>query len=951
MASTRVQVIIDAVDNASKTIKGFAGSFDQVEKSLSKTGSALIALGAAPTAGLVASTKAAVDFEDALANVKKTTGATESELKDIGKRLLDLSTSSRTSAKELINIATIGGQMGIAAKDVVAFTDAIDKVNVALSDEFSGGAEEVTKQMGTLRNLFSDIKSDNVADDILFIANAVNELGAAGLATGGYMAEASRRIAGVAIPLGMSSGEVLGFSAAMEELGFNVERGSSAVVRTLQTMATNTSGFAEVAGMSLKDFEEMVNTDINGAFLAVLDGINKINPSATEMAQILDDLELSGVGNAELFMKMAGATDLLSEKQKMATDSLGQTNSIMDEFNTKNSTTQAEIDKLKNNFNKLAVEIGSELLPKVNETIIKATEFVKEISKFNEVHPGVISGALQVGTAIGGIGIAMKTASTLMPGFKLALDGLKLSFIGLGNIASLSLGLGTVKTLKDAGAAFSLFGGVAKAGLVSAGKAIATFVATAVPQLATLMIPLLPWIAIIGVIIGVVALLALAWKNNWGDIQGKTAAVIDFLKEKFEQAKEGISSFIEGAKEKFNIFKEAILGIPEAVSGFVENVRQKFEDIKTAIQEKFEAIKTAVGEKVQAIKTAITEAFTWENVLNVLRGFAEFLTRLVITIVKFFTETVPGAILAFVNFIFVTIPQLAINFVTWITEMVTVAYEAILHWATVTVPEAITSFISWLSVEIPKLVANFISWITDMKDRALAAIIKLKDDAIAKIIEMKDNLIQWVKETAQKVVDFIIWMKEHGIEKLIEMKDQAIQKAKDFAEGVKQWVRDLVDNAVKFIQELPGKIEKALEDVREKAVAKAKEIHDGVLGWLGKVKDFFGDIIGKAKEAMSAVSQGIEEGKKKGAFYQTGGVVPGAIGEAVPATVHAGERIIPAGVGADSGGGGVGISFNVYTGMYAGTETEKRNIARDLYAALLQVAQSQNKSVAEMMGG
>lgn len=926
MASTRVQVIIDAVDNASKTIKGFAGSFDQVEKSLSKTGSALIALGAAPTAGLVASTKAAVDFEDALANVKKTTGATESELKDIGKRLLDLSTSSRTSAKELINIATIGGQMGIAAKDVVAFTDAIDKVNVALSDEFSGGAEEVTKQMGTLRNLFSDIKSDNVADDILFIANAVNELGAAGLATGGYMAEASRRIAGVAIPLGMSSGEVLGFSAAMEELGFNVERGSSAVVRTLQTMATNTSGFAEVAGMSLKDFEEMVNTDINGAFLAVLDGINKINPSATEMAQILDDLELSGVGNAELFMKMAGATDLLSEKQKLATDSLGQTNSIMDEFNTKNSTTQAEIDKLKNNFNKLAVEIGSELLPKINETIIKATEFVKEISKFNEVHPGVISGALQVGTAIGGIGIAMKTASALMPGFKLALDGLKLSFIGLGNIASLSLGLGTVKTLKDAGAAFSLFGGVAKSGLATAGTALISFGKTAATALLPLLANPVTWVII--AIVAAIALLALAWKNNWGDIQGKTQAAIEFVKEKFSQ------------------LKEFVLGIPEAFNTFVETVKQKFEDLKTGIAEKIQAvkdgiaqkiedIKTAISEKLTAIKEAVVKAFTWENVLAVLEQFGYVVMNVILDIYEFFTIKIPEMI-AFV--------------VLWFTNMVTDTYNAIYEWATVTVPNAIASFITWVSTEIPKLVERFIAWITNLKDDSIAAIIKFKDDAIAKIIEWKDNLIKWAKETAEKVVDFIIWLKDHGVEKLIEMKDQAIQKAKEMWEGVKQWVRDLVDDAVKFINELPDKIEKALQDTKDKAVAKAKEIYDGVVGWLGDVKDFFNDIIGKAREAVEAVTRGAQRAREERG-YQTGGVVPGAIGEAVPATVHAGERIIPAGVGADSGGGGVGISFNVYTGMYAGTETEKRNIARDLYAALLQVAQSQNKSVAEMMGG
>ncbi len=53
--------------------------------------------------------------------------------------------------------------------------------------------------------------------------------------------------------------------------------------------------------------------------------------------------------------------------------------------------------------------------------------------------------------------------------------------------------------------------------------------------------------------------------------------------------------------------------------------------------------------------------------------------------------------------------------------------------------------------------------------------------------------------------------------------------------------------------------------------------------------------------------------------------------------------------GVDEGFGGV--SFEVNIGLYAGSETEKRNIARDLYQALLTVANAQNKTVQELMGG
>lgn len=84
--------------------------------------------------------------------------------------------------------------------------------------------------------------------------------------------------------------------------------------------------------------------------------------------------------------------------------------------------------------------------------------------------------------------------------------------------------------------------------------------------------------------------------------------------------------------------------------------------------------------------------------------------------------------------------------------------------------------------------------------------------------------------------------------------------------------------------------------------------------------------------------------------FQTGGIVPGPVGAPALAMVHGGERISPTGLGGGNTGGG-GVTFNVSIGLYAGTETEKRNIARDLYSALLQVAQSQNKTVAQLMNG
>lgn len=334
-------------------------------------------------AGFGLAAKSAIEFEDNLANVKKTTGATDQELEKIGQTLLDMSKSTRTSVNELIDIATIGGQIGISAKDITKFTNAIDKMNVALGDEFTGGAEEVTNAIGGLRQIFTDIRSDKVDEDLLKIGNAINILGADGLATGPVVADFSSRIGGLTSALGNSAGNILGMSATLQELSVTAERGGTAVGKTFQLMAKDSEKFAKIAGMSAADFKKTVDTDINGAFIKVLEGVNKLNPSATELATILDELGLTGSGNVEVFQKLSKNLDLLKDKQKTATKALGETNSIMDEYNTKNNTSAAELAKMRNQIIANTKTIGDQLIPvilKVSEHVAKLTEWFSKLS-------------------------------------------------------------------------------------------------------------------------------------------------------------------------------------------------------------------------------------------------------------------------------------------------------------------------------------------------------------------------------------------------------------------------------------------------------------------------------------------------------------------------------------------------------------------------------------------
>ncbi len=323
----------------------------------------------------------AAKLSDSFADIRKTTGMTAEEVTKLNSELGKINT--RTSRQELRDIAVVAGQLGIATQDILAFTDATDKLVVALGDDFGGGAEEVTKVMGGLRNVFTDIKTDEVDKDMLKIGNALNELGASGAATAPVVADFANRIGGVGITMGLTSGQVLGLSATLQELNVSTERGGTAVVKILQKMLTNTGEFASVAGMSTQEFTDLLNNDLFGAFTKVAEGSQKSAGAATEFAGMLDNLKVDGAGASEVFAKLGANTDKLAEKVALASVAITGADSVMSEFNLKNTNMAAKVEKLGKEFNKLMNAPGlTKFLEAAVDRAIIFIEVLKSIPAF-----------------------------------------------------------------------------------------------------------------------------------------------------------------------------------------------------------------------------------------------------------------------------------------------------------------------------------------------------------------------------------------------------------------------------------------------------------------------------------------------------------------------------------------------------------------------------------------
>lgn len=329
-------------------------------------------------ASLVGLIKGNAKLEDSLADIRKTTKLTVDEVKKLNTELGKIDT--RTSRSDLREMAVVAGQLGIAQKDILPFVDSIDKLNVALGAEIQGGASEVATQMGTLRNVLTDMKTSAVSDDMLRLGNAINVLGADGFATAPVLVDLSNRIGGFGMSLGLSSAEVMGISATLQELAVSTERGGTAMTKILMKMTYNTADFAKVAGIPLQEFTTLVNTDLYGAFVKVVEGSKRGGEGATVLGKLIRELEISGAGASEVFAKLGDNTEMLQQKVDLAGKSLQGTDEIIRQFNDKNTTLGAMLDKLGKEFYRLITLPGvTEFLKSMVGSLVNLVAWFKAL--------------------------------------------------------------------------------------------------------------------------------------------------------------------------------------------------------------------------------------------------------------------------------------------------------------------------------------------------------------------------------------------------------------------------------------------------------------------------------------------------------------------------------------------------------------------------------------------
>lgn len=540
---------------------------------------------AAVGAGLTASVVAATDFERTMSGVKAVSGATAEEMAALQQTALDLGAKTAFSASEA------GKGIEELVKGGLTVQEAMTAAEATLNLAAAGGisvADSATIAANALAQF--NLPAEKMAHVSDLIAGAAN---ASALDVGQF--KYSLQAAGaVASTVGFNFDDLSQAIAVMGKAGITGSDAGTSLKTMMLNLQPSTKKQTELMrelGLITADganrfFDASGKVksmaDVAGTLQTALEGMTEQQKIATLNTLFGSDAIRAGAvlakAGAEGFNEMAEAMG------KVSAESVGA---------EKLNNLAGSVEQLKGSLETMAITIGLELLPILKDFVDALTQAA------NDAMPSMQAAARAVAA----------TLKEWMPTLKALAD-----FLWDNRDAILAVGV----ALATFAIMTTVVGWVvAVAGAISA-------VTAAISASGGILAALGALVALLGgpvtLVIAAVALavgaLAYAWANNWGDIQGKTQAVVDFLSD-----------------------------VPGAISGFFNAISTTFDGLVTDVTNAWLAVKTKTTEVWNGVKTFLED--WWRVILIALTGPIGAVAVLIIDNwdrIKLATETIFAAI-------------------------------------------------------------------------------------------------------------------------------------------------------------------------------------------------------------------------------------------------------------------------------------------------------------------
>lgn len=348
--------------------------------------------------------KLAIDFESAMADVRKVVDfSTPADFVRFGDIIKAMSRDIPIAATGLAQIAASGGQLGIKEIDLPSFTRTVAKMSTA----FDMMPQEAGDAMAKLANAYSiPVK------DITRLGDAINHLSNNSPAKASDLVRAMGRISGVSKIFGLTEVQAASLANAFISIGKAPEVAGTAINAMLQKLGTADKqgakfqrALAEI-GTDAAQMKKLIENDAQGAVISFLKAIEQL-PKKDQMGTLVD---LFGLEYSDDIAAMTGALDQYIKSVELVADQKSFGGSMDKEFAERANTTANRLTLAKNGLVELGIGIGETLRPALNSLLETVTPMLHSATAWVSKNQGIVRSlaSVLVGVAalkIGSLGL------------------------------------------------------------------------------------------------------------------------------------------------------------------------------------------------------------------------------------------------------------------------------------------------------------------------------------------------------------------------------------------------------------------------------------------------------------------------------------------------------------------------------------------------------------------
>lgn len=349
--------------------------------------------------GLSAPVNAAMQFESAMADVRKVVDfPTPEAFQEMGDDIRRLSTEMPMAADGIAAIVAAAGQSGLAVDELLPFAEMAAKVGVAWEVSADNAGEALAKLKTAL--------GMSVAETGL-LADAINHLGNNTAASAPDILDVVRRAGAQASQFGLSAEQAAAFGAAMVGAGAESEVAATSfrnMGRALTRGASATkrqSAAYKTLGLDAQNVAADMQRDAVGTITNVLERIRAV-PAEARAALITD---LFG-DEARAIGPLITNTELLADALGLVANRAEYAGSAAEEYAIRAKTSENNLQLFRNQITSLAISIGNALLPAMNDILALVGPMISSFSDLASRFPNITRGIVGVVTALIGFRVA-----------------------------------------------------------------------------------------------------------------------------------------------------------------------------------------------------------------------------------------------------------------------------------------------------------------------------------------------------------------------------------------------------------------------------------------------------------------------------------------------------------------------------------------------------------------